>query len=517
MPWVSSGARLGGRTRAQVALVGIGSLLTVALVAAAGLVAVASWQLDQFERISADELQLIAAPEGSPENFLVIGSDSRASVDADDEDAGFLISEATGGQRADSMMIMRVYPDGDRLSLLSIPRDLWVPIPEVGGTAIERTNRINVAYHGGPQQVVDTLAHNFGIQIHHYVEVDFGGFKEIVDAVDGVPMYFDAPARDSGSGLSIDSAGCHVLEGTEALAFVRSRKLQVLSGGEWVADPTGDLGRIERQQDFLRSALARVMGLDYLSDLPELRRVIAAGTDSVVLDAGLGVGQLVSIGQRMGEFSDHSIDTHSLPTTAFRGPRGESALELVEVDAVPILAVFGGSVDGVAPTGVEDNTVSRDVSVAGVSTSVPAPAEVRVLNGSGLEGHAGNVAARLVDLGFDVVQVGDASESVTSTVVRHGRSVGARAEVLAGHLVDDVEVSEDRGLADDEIVVTVAAALGAIREASEPTAPPPATGQSGPEPVVATTAPVTAESAPQTTLARVGLQAAGTPAAAECG
>ena len=95
-------------------------------------------------------------------------------------------------------MIMRVDPTTDTVDMVSLPRDLWVPIAGTG-----ESQRINTAYSSddGRQRLIDTIQQDFGIPINHYIEVDFKGFQGVVDAIGGVPMYFDEPMRDDNSGL----------------------------------------------------------------------------------------------------------------------------------------------------------------------------------------------------------------------------------------------------------------------------------------------------------------------------
>ena len=132
---------------------------------------------------------------------------------------------------------------------MSIPRDLWV---EIVGTG--RSQRINTAYNDGPERLAATVSESLGIPIHHYVEVDFQGFKNIIDEIGGIEICVDLAARDANSGLEIQP-GCNILDGTMALAYARSRHYEEWDGTDWVEDPRADLGRIERQQFFIRSAV----------------------------------------------------------------------------------------------------------------------------------------------------------------------------------------------------------------------------------------------------------------------
>src|SRR5262245_24695239 len=185
-------------------------------------------------------------------NFLLIGSDTRAFVDSSAEAEHFGSAQQQTGQRSDTMMIAHVEPGGGGF-LVSIPRDLWVEIPQMGNS------KINAAFNAGPQRVIETIKQNFNVPIGHYLEVDFAGFRDIVDAIGSVPIYFPAPARDVKSGLNVEEAGCQNLGGEQALAYVRSRFYEYLENGQWRSDPTSDLGRIRRQQYFVRTLAHEVM------------------------------------------------------------------------------------------------------------------------------------------------------------------------------------------------------------------------------------------------------------------
>src|SRR5207247_8677250 len=108
--------------------------------------------------------------------------------------------------------------------------------------------KINAAFNAGPQRVIETIENDFDIPISHYLEVDFAGFRKMVNAIGTIPIYFSAPARDTKSGLAVNQAGCQHLTGDQALAYVRSRYYESLVNGKGTPDPSSDLGRIRRQQ-----------------------------------------------------------------------------------------------------------------------------------------------------------------------------------------------------------------------------------------------------------------------------
>src|SRR5690606_2660694 len=118
-------------------------------------------------------------------------SDSRDNVDPNDPNfADVLPNAEVGGTRSDTIIVARVDPESTHVDMVSFPRDLWVPIPGHG------ESRINSAYGYGRQVLIDTISENFGIDIHHYIEIDFTGFQRLVDAVGGVPVWLDTTYRD---------------------------------------------------------------------------------------------------------------------------------------------------------------------------------------------------------------------------------------------------------------------------------------------------------------------------------
>lgn len=216
-------------------------LLILAVILAA--VAVAAVFLADFRMGDAGTLTALAPGNGT---YLVVGSDSRENL-PDDLEGNF---GNFGGARADVIILMQVV-DGNR-QLLSLPRDLQVEIPGQG------VGKINAAYaFGGPDLLVETITRETGIPIHHYMEVDFGGFAGIVDALGGIELDFPAPARDLKSGLQVDEAGTQTVDGATALAFARSRSYQELHDGEWISVEGGDIARTGRQRQVLLEIIGK--------------------------------------------------------------------------------------------------------------------------------------------------------------------------------------------------------------------------------------------------------------------
>ena len=205
--------------------------------------------------------EVVTAPTFPPaepdaKNFLITGADNNSCIDPDSPYAPAFGDRGNIGERSDTIMLWRVNPATSQVAVLSFPRDLYV---NIAGSS--RKGRINEAYErGDPQRLADTIWQNFGLLHDHYIQVDFCAFKTLVDSVDGVAVPFDTPVRDVNTGLNVPTAGCFTFDGDHALAYVRSRKLEYFDeNGEWVRDGTSDLGRISRQQDFLRRTVARLL------------------------------------------------------------------------------------------------------------------------------------------------------------------------------------------------------------------------------------------------------------------
>jgi polyisoprenyl-teichoic acid--peptidoglycan teichoic acid transferase len=407
------------------------TLMVVAVIAASAGAALIGYGFHKFGQVERVDVALASSPPGEPVNVLVVGSDTRDTLDETGFDtAGFNGEGAEGsGQRSDTIMVVRVDPAQETVDMLSFPRDLWVEIADTG-----RSQRINTAYAEGPQRLVDTIELNFEIPIHHYVEVDFAGFAGLVDAVGGVPMWFDQPVRDEHSGLLVEQAGCTVLDPAMALALARSRHLEHQTPDGWEFDGTGDLGRIARQQVFVRRAMeqVRTLGVD---DAGTLRRLIDVGVESVSIDDGLGLDDMIDLGRRFGSAPPEALRTFALPVEPWRTSGGAAVLRVIDGEAQPLLNVFRGlPVDTVSPGQVE---------------------HITVLNGTGVDGQAGLVGDALTEIGFGVEAVGDVDEEapLVQTRIRFAPGADHMADLVRRHLTNGAELVVDPSLDDEEVVV----------------------------------------------------------------
>lgn len=283
------------RRRGLRVLVGVLLLAVVGVFAAVGFLL---WTDSKIDKIPASELQSLQPIESGIRNILIVGTDSRENL-PDDFEGSF---GSFSGSRTDVIMVAHVR-DG-RAQLLSLPRDLKVEIPGNG------TNKINAAYvFGGPDLLVQTVQNNYGIGINNYVEIDFLGFANVVDALGGITLTFDNPARDLKSGLDVD-AGTHTLNGEQALAYARSRSYQELRNGEWVGVDGTDIGRTGRQQELLLAMFSRASSPGNAFNLPGFASTFA---EQIRADAGMSVGVFIELGTQALRLSGDSIDARTLP------------------------------------------------------------------------------------------------------------------------------------------------------------------------------------------------------------
>ena len=479
------------RSWPQRFVLGFGVLSTVLCLSAGGLVLYVYAKVGELVRFSEQEVSVDEAAASEPQNFLIVGSDSRENVDPNDPDFTDVRPGEVSGNRTDTIILARVDPDNEVVQMMSFPRDLAIPIADTGGRA-----RINSAYGRGRQVLIDTIGENFGIEINHYIEVDFAGFQRLVSAVGGVPLYLDTEYRDIHSGLAPIGPGCVTLDGPTALEFARSRYLQYRdSDGDWQSDPTGDLGRISRQQLFIRKALERVFALNPFTDPTTLVGLLDVAVDSVKVDAELSTDDLRNLAERFRAFDPSSIENRSLTVVGERGPGGAAWLRMVD----------------------DANSQSTINLFRGLPPGAVSPGQVTVLvqNGTGVQRQAADTAEALDAVGFETEIAGDAAETPAATTVFYAPGSEESARLVARHLTSRAQFEIDEGL-DSGVVrlVTGPDFTTVIRTPwSETDVPPPSTTTTttSPDGSTATTAP------PATTSSTViGVIPDEPPAGTEC-
>jgi LCP family protein required for cell wall assembly len=426
---------------------------------------------------------LVPEEKGAPANFLIIGTDTRAFVQNEQQAEAFGTPGEVSGQRSDTMMVVHVEPDTQTGFVVSFPRDLWVTIPGHG------ESRLNAALElGGPSLLIETLSSNYNVPITHYLEVDIEGFQKIVDTIGHVDIYFPTAARDSFSGLD-QPAGCQELNGAQALTYVRARhyEYQDPETGRWREDPLSDLTRIQRQQYFMRSlANAAIEGgarnpataVALLDDI----------SGALQKDQNLDWADVRGLINAFRDLDPSSIEMLTLPIAGAQ--RGDAqVLVPKEPDAEPIL----------------NRLRTFSPAMAALPVAVP-PAEitVRVVNGSSHPEWGDEVLDGLVAHGFrsaGAAEAGDRTDYPLTTI-RWDDEAG-KALTAASYLGTGNAVQARPGETDGaDLLIVVGNDWGDLVAIAKRPPDPNATTTTttaGPTPEASTT---TATAAPPSTAAR---------------
>lgn len=362
----------------------VGLSLTL-LVAAGGGYVYLRYRYDQIHKLSVGSLAT-AAGSNSPQVFLLIGNNSRAALNGK-QASQFGSAAQVGGARSDVTLLLRLDPGNRTASLLSIPRDLFMPIP---GT--NRANRVDDALNVGPTELIRTIEDDLGIPINHFIELNFDTFQNVVNALGGVNMYFPNPVYDAYSGLNVTTTGCLHLNGTQALQVVRARHMYYFVNGVRYYDGLGDLSRIHRDHEFLR-VLAKAVESKGVGNPFTANAVIGAVAPQLQADSGLSLGLLIHLVETFHAVNPANIPSMTLPVAYANnffyngGSYGDVVMPVQPLDAQVIRQFLG-----------------REAPVLQQQTSA---VTVSVENGSGLPGQAAQIANELHSYGYTITSVGN--------------------------------------------------------------------------------------------------------------
>lgn len=422
------------RTWPQRLLLGVNCVLVVACLGAAFTLSTFEKKFAEVDTVAIDSATAKAIDVDKPRNILIIGTDSAANLAEDDP-----VQNGREGERlADVIMILRIDPANESARILSIPRDTRVELAPSGDTG-----RINASIAGvdGPRNLISTIKRNFGVSIDNFIEVDFAAFRDLVDLLGGVPVHFAVPVRDKNTGLNITEPGCVTLDPVQALAYARSRHFQFQQDGKWRFDQTGDLGRITRQQDFIKRSLRKASEKG-LRNPGTAIGIVDAASKSVVTDDSLSVGTILDLLGVFRTFNPDDLVTNQIPTVA--APRGGVAYQEADLDAAAqvLLAVWGYDEQGNVDTGdiIVDLAVPEDRTEA-----------------------AALVATAFDERGFDAEPLTVRSSEDRTTLTFGAGGFNAALEV-ARHLQDVPVMVLDEDLIGPRVVLGLPEEFGGLRD-----------------------------------------------------
>ncbi|RAY12142.1 LytR family transcriptional regulator [Actinomadura craniellae] len=399
-----------------------------------------AWAFQGYVLGSLDKINPFAGlgddrPDGGPKgtmNILVAGVDRRAGLSQ--SQIRRLKLGRFEGERSDTLMLVHVSRDRDKVSVVSFPRDSLVTIPSHRSNGTEgakgtrvgaRQGKLNWAYtYGGPQLAIETVERSTGIRIDHYVEVNFLGFLKMVDTLGGVDVCTEQPVNDPKSGLVLNAGTTHV-NGEQALAYARAR--YTLPGGS-------DLGRVERQQRFLASMMKQALSTSTLSDPVKATRFLNATLGAIRIDEKLA-DELPDLAKQMKNLSTDNVTFTTVPLsdenhmTSIAGSAPQSTVLWDQTRAYDLFRKINRDEPLVERAATPTPTPTRDPNTP---TVPPARIPVVVRNAHGTVGLAARAGGDLREVGFPVtVAPGVARRGLTTTTIQYGPGRADSARTLA--------------------------------------------------------------------------------------
>ena len=415
--------------RVVLATKGSAAAVAVAVVLATGFAwGNKKWSDDKFRQVAALDPGSAAiidpAKQRGDHNFLLIGTDTRDGAEAEDP---------AGGARSDTVMVAHIPADRSRVVVVSFPRDLQVERPACEGwdpsagrytgerTAGDPAAKLNTAYAvGGPRCATRVVQQLTGLNVNHFVGIEFAGFKGMVDAVGGVRMCVERPIVDQYLGTVVEAPGEVTLTGDKALDLVRARHVD--------GDPTSDLGRVRRQQQLIAALVRTAMSDRVLFDRGRLGGLVDAMAANTITD-NVGADELIELGTSLNGVDAGKVTFVTLPTTG--GANGNEELRADEAKSL-----FRALIDDAPLPGAQPSPAAADPAGTGEPPTATVPPEqikLQVLNGTGQDGLASSVARKLRDVGFEVVKV-DNTQPAARTVIRFSATRELQARTASAAL-----------------------------------------------------------------------------------
>ncbi|MFA1539662.1 LCP family protein [Actinomadura monticuli] len=411
-----------------------GTMSAVVLLTSGGAWAFQNYVTGMIDKVSVSGLgKGKDAPKGAM-TILVAGVDRREGLTKAQQKAAKL--GHFEGERSDTMLLVHVSRDHDSVSVVSLPRDSYVTIPAHRSNGSEgakgsrvgaRPGKLTWAYQfGGPDLTVSTIKQATGVSIDHYVEVNFFGFVRMVDALGGVDVCTEQAVNDAKSGLRLPAGKSHV-DGLKALAFARAR--YTLTGGS-------DLGRIDRQQQFMAAMLKQALSTKTLGDPVKSTKFLNAALKSLRVDDKLA-DNLPKLADQMKDLSTDDLTFATVPlsnpdynTVLWNAPTQQSTVQWDHHKARDLFTRIRR--DEPLAEHTAKPSASPTQKPEDELTVPPDDISVRVLNAIGTPGLATKAGGQLRKIGFEVAVVpGVARRGLQTTQIQYGPGREDSAKTLA--------------------------------------------------------------------------------------
>ncbi|MFE6055663.1 LCP family protein [Kitasatospora sp. NPDC056446] len=362
---------------------------------------------------------------GEALNILVIGTDSREGLGRSYGDEG-----STG--HADTTLLFHVSKDRSNATVVSLPRDLMLPIPEcqtpqgkkIPGSARDMFNNSLGQAGRDAGCTWKTVEKNTGIRVDHFVQVNFDAVKTLSTAVGGVEVCAAKDINDSDSHLKM-TKGRHVIQGDEALAFVRTRH---------AVGTGGDLSRIKLQQQFIGSMIRKIKSDDTLTSPTKLYKLADAATKALTVDDGIGsVDKLKNLALDISKVDPKNITFATVPV--LDDPKDVNRVIFKQPDAGQVFAMIAGDHSLTETAAPPADAGSAPAAPAAAAPTVDTKdVQVTVRNGSGKRGQSGPTVDKLRAKGFGKAEVGTDAPPAATTTVTYQAGQEAAAGALAAAL-----------------------------------------------------------------------------------
>jgi LCP family protein required for cell wall assembly len=397
------------------------TMAAVVLIAAGGLYIAFNHYNGQISRIPVFA-GLTNRPKfikGDAVNYLLVGSDSRDGANGDGTQGKG--AEFVTGQRSDTVILIHLFGSSKQAELVSFPRDSYVEIPSFTNP---KTQHVTAAHHaklnsafseGGAPLLIATIENLSNIRINHFLQIDFTGFKGMVNELGGVDVCLTKAAKDSFSGIDL-SAGNHHISGDVALAFVRQRH----------GLANGDIDRIARQQQFIGSLTRKVLSAGTLTNPIKLNGVLDIATKSLKADNGLTGNDLKNLALRLRSFNSGGVTFTTVPIDQINGRRnGASVVLLDDVKGAALFDALRADQAPGVPAKAAPGTKIAPLTVA------PSKVRVSVYNGSGTQGLGRKAAADIAQFGFQVIGIpSNRGTGASDTTIYYGPTKADSARTL---------------------------------------------------------------------------------------
>ncbi|MBX6767618.1 MAG: LCP family protein, partial [Actinomadura rubrobrunea] len=431
-PALSPRAAVSARRQRRLLMV-TGVMSTFVLLTSGG-----AWAFQNYVSDAIDRVRVGGLDKGGPKGamtVLVAGVDRREGLTRAQQKAARLGHEP--GERSDTMMLVHMSRDHDRITVVNLPRDSYVTIPAhrsngsegaKGAFVPSRPGKLTWAYQfGGPDLTVETVKRSTGVSIDHYVEVNFYGFVRMVDALGGVEVCTEKPINDPKSGLVLPAGKSH-LDGLKALSYARAR--YTLTDGS-------DLGRIDRQQRFMASMVKQALSSRTLSDPVKSTRFLNAALKSLRVDEDLAEN-LPKLADQMKDLSTDNVTFAKVPLAdpdhnaiLWNSPQPQSTVLWDQRRTRELFQRINRDQPLTTPS-TAPSTATPSTTPSDGPTVPPGDIPLRVYNAIGTPGLATRAGGELRRVGFPVTVVpGVARRGLQTTQIQYGPDAADAAKTVA--------------------------------------------------------------------------------------